>query len=52
MAQPGTLADVEKAPVGPKVLAVFDLDGTLVAGYTAAAIRQRLWQGTAFAAGR
>jgi putative phosphoserine phosphatase/1-acylglycerol-3-phosphate O-acyltransferase len=33
---PGTVEDVRAAPTGPKVGAFFDLDGTLVAGYTAA----------------
>jgi putative phosphoserine phosphatase / 1-acylglycerol-3-phosphate O-acyltransferase len=35
-AQPGTVEDILAAPASPKVGAFFDLDGTLVAGYTAA----------------
>ncbi len=34
---PGPTAEVDAAPEGPDVGAFFDLDGTLVAGYTAAA---------------
>lgn len=34
--QPGTVEDVLAAPAGPTVGAFFDLDGTLIAGYTAA----------------
>jgi len=32
---PGSVAEVKASPRGPKVGAFFDLDGTLVAGYTA-----------------
>ena len=32
---PGSLAEVEAGPDGPKVGAFFDLDGTLIAGYSA-----------------
>ena len=32
---PGSLAEVEASPDGPKVGAFFDLDGTLIAGYSA-----------------
>lgn len=32
---PGTVAEVLAAPAGPQVAAFFDLDGTLVAGFTA-----------------
>jgi len=32
---PGSLAEVESSPDGPKVGAFFDLDGTLIAGYSA-----------------
>jgi len=40
---PGSVAEVDASPVGPKVGAFFDLDGTLVAGFTVAAItRDRL----------
>ncbi len=35
---PGSVAEVEASPEGPQVGAFFDLDGTLVAGYTVAAI--------------
>lgn len=35
---PGTLAEVQHSPEGAHVGAFFDLDGTLVAGYTAAAL--------------
>src|ERR1700737_2178770 len=31
---PGSVAEVEASPHGPKVGAFFDLDGTLVAGFT------------------
>ena len=34
-ARPGTVEDVLAAPASPKVGAFFDLDGTLIAGYTA-----------------
>jgi putative phosphoserine phosphatase / 1-acylglycerol-3-phosphate O-acyltransferase len=40
---PGSVAEVDASPEGPHVGAFFDLDGTLVAGYTAAAhTRDRL----------
>src|ERR1700724_1562595 len=40
---PGPAAEVDASPEGPDVGAFFDLDGTLVAGYTAAAqTRDRL----------
>ena len=35
----GPAAEVDASPEGPDVGAFFDLDGTLVAGYTAAASR-------------
>jgi putative phosphoserine phosphatase / 1-acylglycerol-3-phosphate O-acyltransferase len=38
VATAGTVADVEAAESGPSVLAVFDLDGTLVDGFTASAL--------------
>lgn len=38
MRLPGTLAEVQHSPEGAHVGAFFDLDGTLVAGYTAAAL--------------
>jgi putative phosphoserine phosphatase/1-acylglycerol-3-phosphate O-acyltransferase len=34
---PGSVAEVDASPEGPQVGAFFDLDGTLVAGFTAAA---------------
>ena len=40
---PGSVAEVDASPEGPKVGAFFDLDGTLVAGFTVAAVtRDRL----------
>jgi len=35
---PGSVAEVDASPEGPHVGAFFDLDGTLVAGYTVAAV--------------
>ena len=35
---PGSLAEVEASPKGPHIGAFFDLDGTLVAGFTVAAV--------------
>jgi putative phosphoserine phosphatase / 1-acylglycerol-3-phosphate O-acyltransferase len=35
---PGSVAEVEASPEGPQVGAFFDLDGTLVAGFTVAAV--------------
>ena len=37
---PGSIAEVEASPAGPGVGAFFDLDGTLVAGYTGIALTQ------------
>src|SRR5215472_6494803 len=37
MRLPGSVAEVDASPEGPEIGAFFDLDGTLVAGYTAAA---------------
>ena len=34
MRLPGSVAEIEASPPGPKVGAFFDLDGTLVAGFT------------------
>lgn len=46
MRLPGSLADVEHSPQGPRIGAFFDLDGTLVAGYTAGAVsRERMRKG-------
>ena len=43
MRLPGSVAEVDASPEGPRIGAFFDLDGTLVAGFTAAAItRDRL----------
>jgi putative phosphoserine phosphatase / 1-acylglycerol-3-phosphate O-acyltransferase len=40
---PGSVAEVDASPEGPKIGAFFDLDGTLVAGFTVAAVtRDRL----------
>jgi putative phosphoserine phosphatase/1-acylglycerol-3-phosphate O-acyltransferase len=40
---PGSVAEVEASPEGPGIGAFFDLDGTLVAGFTVAAVtRDRL----------
>ena len=40
---PGSVAEVDASPEGPQVGAFFDLDGTLVAGFTVAAVtRDRL----------
>ncbi|HMT50423.1 MAG TPA: HAD-IB family hydrolase [Dietzia sp.] len=38
MRLPGTISEVQHSPEGAQVGAFFDLDGTLVAGYTAAAL--------------
>ena len=41
--QPGSLAEIEASPEGPDIGAFFDLDGTLVAGFTVTAVtRDRL----------
>jgi putative phosphoserine phosphatase/1-acylglycerol-3-phosphate O-acyltransferase len=40
MRLPGSVAEVEASPPGPKVGAFFDLDGTLVAGFTGVIITQ------------
>ena len=41
---PGSLAEIEASPEGPHIGAFFDLDGTLVAGFTVTAVtRDRLW---------
>lgn len=43
---PGTLAEIEASPEGPQVGAFFDLDGTLVAGFTGVLMtRDRLRRG-------
>ena len=43
MRLPGSVAEVDASPEGPLVCAFFDLDGTLVAGFTVAAVtRDRL----------
>src|ERR1035438_396684 len=35
---PGSVAEVDASPEGPQIGAFFDLDGTLVAGFTVAAL--------------
>jgi putative phosphoserine phosphatase / 1-acylglycerol-3-phosphate O-acyltransferase len=35
---PGSVAEIEASPEGPRIGAFFDLDGTLVAGFTVAAV--------------
>ena len=35
---PGSVAEIEASPQGPRIGAFFDLDGTLVAGFTVAAV--------------
>jgi putative phosphoserine phosphatase / 1-acylglycerol-3-phosphate O-acyltransferase len=43
MRLPGSVAEVDASPKGPRIGAFFDLDGTLVAGFTVAAVtRDRL----------
>jgi putative phosphoserine phosphatase/1-acylglycerol-3-phosphate O-acyltransferase len=49
---PGTVAEIEAAPAGPQVAAFFDLDGTLLAGYSGQAFAMEgLRQGELGAAG-
>lgn len=46
MRLPGTLAEIEGSPQGPQIGAFFDLDGTLVAGFTGVIMtRDRLRRG-------
>ncbi|WP_280831903.1 HAD-IB family hydrolase/lysophospholipid acyltransferase family protein [Mycolicibacterium frederiksbergense] len=46
MRLPGTLAEIEASPQGPEIGAFFDLDGTLVAGFTGVIMtRDRLRRG-------
>ncbi len=40
MRLPGTLAEIEASPEGPEIGAFFDLDGTLVAGFTGVLMTQ------------
>src|ERR1700759_2279661 len=40
MQLPGSVAEILASPPGPKVGAFFDLDGTLVAGFTAVILTQ------------
>jgi putative phosphoserine phosphatase/1-acylglycerol-3-phosphate O-acyltransferase len=48
---PGSVAEVEASPEGPRIGAFFDLDGTLVAGFTVAAVtKDRLRRGEVGAA--
>ncbi len=43
---PGSVAEIEASPAGPKIGAFFDLDGTLVAGFTGVIMtRDRLRRG-------
>ncbi|MGA7054083.1 MAG: HAD-IB family hydrolase, partial [Mycobacterium sp.] len=37
---PGSVAEILASPAGPKIGAFFDLDGTLVAGFTAVILTQ------------
>src|SRR6188508_1318524 len=40
------LRDIDAAPDGPRIAAIFDFDGTLIAGYSAVAfIREQLRRG-------
>ncbi len=40
---PGSVAEIDASPEGPEIGAFFDVDGTLVAGYTASIhMRERL----------
>ncbi|MBS9534428.1 HAD-IB family hydrolase [Mycobacterium sp. M1] len=41
---PGTIAEIEASPAGPQVGAFFDFDGTLIAGYSAAALAADQWE--------
>ena len=46
MRLPGSVAEIEGSPAGPKIGAFFDLDGTLVAGFTGVIMtRDRLRRG-------
>jgi putative phosphoserine phosphatase / 1-acylglycerol-3-phosphate O-acyltransferase len=40
MRLPGSVAEIMASPAGPKIGAFFDLDGTLVAGFTAVILTQ------------
>src|ERR1700751_5949375 len=40
MRLPGSVAEIVASPQGPKIGAFFDLDGTLVAGFTAVILTQ------------
>ena len=40
MRLPGSVAEIEGSPAGPEVGAFFDLDGTLVAGFTGVIMTQ------------
>lgn len=41
---PGSIAEIDAGPPGPAVGAFFDFDGTLIAGYSAAALAADQWQ--------
>src|ERR1700761_5492675 len=46
MRLPGSVAEIQASPAGPKIGAFFDLDGTLVAGFTGVIMtRDRLRRG-------
>jgi putative phosphoserine phosphatase/1-acylglycerol-3-phosphate O-acyltransferase len=40
MRLPGSVAEVQASPPGPEIGAFFDLDGTLVAGFTGVRLTQ------------
>ena len=40
MRLPGSVAEIKASPPGPKIGAFFDLDGTLVAGFTGVILTQ------------
>jgi putative phosphoserine phosphatase/1-acylglycerol-3-phosphate O-acyltransferase len=40
MRLPGSVAEVQASPPGPEIGAFFDLDGTLVAGFTGVLLTQ------------
>ncbi len=46
------LEDIENSPSGPRITAIFDFDGTLIAGYSATVfIREQLRRGAPSARG-
>ena len=45
-ARPGSIEEIERGPSGKAIAAVFDFDGTLIAGYSALDVAQaRLMRG-------